>query len=175
MRFDALTALYSMLSKRLEGVDVSPLLCPEIQFVPLLVQSMDEDWYVDTRKVACCAMEAFIKACGAQMSDELRRSIYPELNKRMDDSSNDVRIATAAAVAAFARHALPETYCDTNSGCATELYHLVCALEHGSVSIGKTLASHHTCHHTCQLCYSHSLVLFPFVWYCTMRHLSWSL
>lgn len=96
---------------------MSPLLCPEIQLVPLLVQSMDEDWYVDTRKVACCTMDAFIRLCGSQMSDELRRSIYPELNKRMDDSSNEVRVATAASMASFARHALPEAYCDTNSGC----------------------------------------------------------
>lgn len=118
VRFDALSALYAMLSKRLDGVDTSPLLTSEIQFAPLLVQSMDEDWYVDTRKVACCAMDAFLRACGSKMSDEMRRSIYPELNKRMDDSSNDVRVATAAAVASFARHALPETYCDTNSGCA---------------------------------------------------------
>ena len=124
VRFDALSALYAMLSKRLAGVDVSPLLCSDIQFLPLLVQSMDEDWYVDTRKVACCAMEAFLRVCGPQISDEMRRSIYPELNKRMDDSSNDVRVATAAAVAAFAKHALPETYCDTNTGCAADIPYL---------------------------------------------------
>jgi hypothetical protein len=117
VRFAALTALHSMFCKRLPDVDLTPLLEPELQLVPLLVQSMDEDWYVDTRKLACCTMVAFITACGSRFSDDLRRQMYPELNKRMDDSDNEVRIAASAAMKAFAIHGIKEDYCDTNSGC----------------------------------------------------------
>lgn len=78
---------------------------------------MDEDWYVDTRKLACCTMVALLSLAGSQLTDDARRQVYPELTKRMDDSSTETRIAAAAAVQAFVRYAMPSTYSNTNSGC----------------------------------------------------------
>jgi dynein assembly factor 5, axonemal len=119
VRYDALTALYTALSKqRVTAEQLKPLLTAQAQLVPLIVQSMDEDWYADTRKLGCFVMSALLSLAGTQVDDELRRQVYPELTKRMDDSSNDVRIAAAATLTAFAEHALPAKYCDTNSGCA---------------------------------------------------------
>ena len=126
VRFDALTAVSTLLRKqRVTDAQLDVLLTPQAQLVPLIVQSMDEDWYVDTRRHACEVMTALLRLAGGRFSDEMRRQVYPELNKRMDDSSNDVRVATAMAVVAFAEEALPGTYCDTNSGCALWLFGFV--------------------------------------------------
>jgi hypothetical protein len=104
--------------QRVSAAQLGILLTPQAQLIPLVVQSMDEDWYVDTRRLACFVMSALLKLAGGIIGDEARRQIYPELNKRMDDSSNEVRIATAATIVAFAEEALPAAYCDVNSGYA---------------------------------------------------------
>jgi hypothetical protein len=117
VRFDALTCVYTMLRKRrVTAESLRPLLVSDSQFVPLIIQCMDEDWYSDTRYLACCTMIELLSVAGADIDDAGRRQIYPELTKRMDDSSNAVRTACAAAIGAFARHAMPCSYCDTNSG-----------------------------------------------------------
>lgn len=118
VRYLALHALYTLLSRRLVSSQaLAPLISSQGQLLPLLFQSMDEDWYIDTRKLACCTTAALLKLAGDQVTDDARRQLYPQLTKRMDDSNNDVRITAAAAVQAFAKHALPSGYCDTNSGC----------------------------------------------------------
>ena len=118
MRFDALTALYTLLAKqRASEAQIAPLLTAQAQLVPLVVQSMDEDWYVETRRLGCFVMRALLTVAGGAMNDEMRRQIYPELTKRMDDSNNGVRVAAAGTITVFARAALPAEYCDTNSKC----------------------------------------------------------
>lgn len=117
VRFDALTAVCTLLVKQRVGAQaLAPLLGAQGQLVPLLIQSMDEDWYVETRRCGCYALEHLMRVAGALFDDALRRQVYPELNKRMDDSADSVRIATAAAVVAFAECAMPADYCDTNTG-----------------------------------------------------------
>lgn len=124
MRYSALHAVHSLLSlSRVRPLDLKPSLLIQGNLLPLLLQSMDEDWYVDTRKLACCTMAALLSLSGCQLTDDARRQVYPELTKRMDDSSNETRIAAAAAVQAFVRHAMPSTYCDTNSGCDSHHFH----------------------------------------------------
>ena len=117
VRYDALTALHTLLARRrVTAGALAPQLSPAGQLLPLLLQSMDEDWYVDTRRMGCAALAQVFRVAGAALDDAARRSVYPELNKRMDDSSNAVRVAAAAAIVAFAEDALPHDYCDTNSG-----------------------------------------------------------
>lgn len=126
MRYAALTGVYTALHKRrITAEQLRPLLSAESQLVPLLVQSMDEDWYVETRRLGCFAMAALLRVAGSHLDDEMRRQIYPEINKRMDDSNDAVRVANAASAAAFAEHAMPAEYCDTNTGCAQR------CLQHG--------------------------------------------
>lgn len=48
------------------------------------------------------------------MRDEERRMIYPELLKRLDDSSNQVRVAVCESLKAFV-HTMPTNYCETNT------------------------------------------------------------
>ena len=50
-----------------------------------------QDWYTDLRNTACFVMEELMLAVGPDMSEQARRAIYPELLKRLDDSSNQVR------------------------------------------------------------------------------------
>lgn len=117
VRYSALHALHTLFFLRHIGPEaMKPLLSPQGKLLPLLFQSMDEDWYVDTRRLACCTVAALLKLAGSELSDDARRQIYPQLNKRMDDSNNDVRITAAVAVQAFAHYAMSSTYCDTNSG-----------------------------------------------------------
>lgn len=92
------------------------MLAPQGQLLPLLIQSMDEDWYADTRKLACCSTAALLELAGGHFTDDTRRQLYPELTKRMDDSNNNVRITAAAAVHALATYGISSSYCDTNTG-----------------------------------------------------------
>lgn len=48
------------------------------------------------------------------MKNEHRRALYPELIKRLDDSSNKVRIAVCGSLRAFVQTIGPD-YCDTNT------------------------------------------------------------
>jgi hypothetical protein len=45
---------------------------------------------VDVRNMACFVVEQLLHLVGPQLSHEARRALYPELVKRLDDSSNQV-------------------------------------------------------------------------------------
>ena len=51
---------------------------------------MPQDWYTDLRNTACFVLEQLLLLTGPRLSHEARRLIYPELLKRLDDSSNQV-------------------------------------------------------------------------------------
>ena len=53
-------------------------------------QCLDEDWYPDVRLAAAVVEGALLDALGPGLDDDQRRAIYPELLKRLDDSSNQV-------------------------------------------------------------------------------------
>ncbi|KAF6256970.1 armadillo-type protein [Scenedesmus sp. NREL 46B-D3] len=116
VRFAAITALSTLLTAHLAPPEV--LLAAAQQdggLLPLLAQCLDEDWYSDVRHTACYVEQLLLQQVGQQLGDESRRAIYPELLKRLDDSSNKVRIAACAALVAFVRSA-GSSYCSTNSG-----------------------------------------------------------
>ncbi len=93
-----------------------------------------QDWYTDLRNTACFVVEQLMLAVGRDMSAEARRAVYPELLKRLDDSSNQVkdnsntssrivvrpvhrsqvRVSACSALRAFCT-SMPSSYCDTNS------------------------------------------------------------
>ncbi|WIA31178.1 hypothetical protein OEZ86_001183 [Tetradesmus obliquus] len=117
VRFSAITALATFLTAQLAPPEV--LLAAVQQqgggLLPLLAQCLDEDWYSDLRHTACYVERLLLQQVGQRLSDEQRRAIYPELLKRLDDSSNKVRIAACAALVEFVR-AAGSSYCATNSG-----------------------------------------------------------
>eukprot|EP00951_Prasinocladus_malaysianus_P006376 scaffold45292_cov28-Prasinocladus_malaysianus.AAC.1 len=57
-----------------------------------------EEYYADTRLVACHVMAGLLRCAGPDLGDDSRRAIYPELCKRLDDSSDDTRIAACGAL-----------------------------------------------------------------------------
>jgi dynein assembly factor 5 len=63
---------------------------PADSLLPLLFQLLDDDWYADLRHTACFVVTALLQQVGAALSDASRRALYPELLRRLDDSSNKV-------------------------------------------------------------------------------------
>lgn len=118
VRFAAVTALGTFMRRRLAP---PPLLMSlvetkgDLQLLPLLFACLDDDWYVDLRLNTSRVLELMLWAVGPRLSHEHRRALYPELTKRLDDSSNAVRVAACATLVAFAR-TMQTDYCDTNTG-----------------------------------------------------------
>jgi dynein assembly factor 5, axonemal len=115
VRFAAITTLATMLRKRLVPAGVLERVVNDGSLLPLLFQSLDEDWYVDVRNASCYVMEQLLLAVGGALSHEQVRSVYIELTKRLDDSNNGVRVAACGALRALCG-ALTSAYCDTNAG-----------------------------------------------------------
>ena len=84
--------------------------------LPTVITCMDEDFYADTRRASCHLCEQLLLIAGQQsLTDEQRRQLYPALLKRLDDSSDDVRIAACSVLSAFFS-TLSSDYDDTNTG-----------------------------------------------------------
>lgn len=118
VRFAAVTALGTVLRRQLAPPQLLMHFIETpgaVKLLPLLYACLDEDWYVDLRNSSCRVFEQLMLAVGTHLTQEQRRSIYPELTKRLDDSSNAVRIAVCSALCAFAQ-TMPPDYCDTNTG-----------------------------------------------------------
>ncbi|KAG1655968.1 hypothetical protein FOA52_009395 [Chlamydomonas sp. UWO 241] len=115
VRFGAITALATALRNRLAPAALLLELVEGGTLLPLLHQSLDEDWYTDLRRMACFVEEQLLLSVGPSMGDAARRAVYVELLKRLDDASNAVRVGACGALTAFCT-TMPATYCDTNSG-----------------------------------------------------------
>ncbi|KAJ3355712.1 HEAT repeat-containing protein 2 [Entophlyctis luteolus] len=73
-------------------------------YIPVTLACLDED-EVEIRSVAVKALDAFLYGCvqcGIVFRAQNFKSIYPELWKRLDDSSDIVRIAACKAITRFA-------------------------------------------------------------------------
>ncbi|GBF88618.1 hypothetical protein Rsub_01333 [Raphidocelis subcapitata] len=114
VRFASVRALAAAVERRVadEGALRAAV---DAGLLPLLHQCLDEDWHPEVRLAAAAVEASLLAAVGRGLSDEQRRAVYTELLKRLDDSSNAVRVAACGAIAAFAG-ALPAHYCDANSG-----------------------------------------------------------
>ncbi|GBF89235.1 hypothetical protein Rsub_02112 [Raphidocelis subcapitata] len=114
VRFASVRALAAAVERRVadEGALRAAV---DAGLLPLLHQCLDEDWHPEVRLAAAAVEASLLAAVGRSLSDEQRRAVYTELLKRLDDSSNAVRVAACGAIAAFAG-ALPAHYCDANSG-----------------------------------------------------------
>uniref|UniRef100_A0A061S1R9 Heat repeat-containing protein 2 n=1 Tax=Tetraselmis sp. GSL018 TaxID=582737 RepID=A0A061S1R9_9CHLO len=72
------------------------------EILPVLNQCLEEEYYADTRLVSCHVMAGLLRSAGGALGDDSRRAIYPELCKRLDDSSDQNRAAACEALLAFA-------------------------------------------------------------------------
>jgi dynein assembly factor 5 len=82
--------------------------------LPSIFSAMEEDYYAETRRAACYALRGVLATVGIPIGDERRRSIYPELLKRMDDSRDDIRIAASKCVETFFERCVSPDWDSTN-------------------------------------------------------------
>ncbi|CAG9464914.1 unnamed protein product [Pedinophyceae sp. YPF-701] len=103
VRYAAVVCVATFLRRRLATAAqlIEVLAVPNV--LTMMHGVMEEDYYQDTRHTACHLMLHLLESCGAELTYEQLRAIYPELMKRMDDSNDGVRCAAAAAVGAFFR------------------------------------------------------------------------
>ncbi len=73
----------------------------EAQLLPSISQCMDEDYYAETRVMACHALHAGKLQAGVHLPIPQLRAVYPETLKRLDDSSNDVRCEVCQVAVAW--------------------------------------------------------------------------
>ena len=71
------------------------------QLLPSISQTMDEDYYAETRVMACHALHAALLLAGSDLSRQQLLAIYPDILKRLDDSSNDARIEVCKVAVAW--------------------------------------------------------------------------
>lgn len=69
---------------------------------PQVLTTLEED-SPTTRLTSCRILDAFLKTSGDTIDVEKLIKIYPELLKRLDDVSQEVRLAAAAALASWLR------------------------------------------------------------------------
>ncbi|CAM6096313.1 unnamed protein product [Calypogeia fissa] len=77
----------------------------------VIISCLDEDYYVDTRRVTCHVMQHLIRIAGLALEDAHRSAVSTELQKRMEDSSDAVRIGILPAIATFFE-TMPTSYSD---------------------------------------------------------------
>jgi len=117
VRYQAIIAFSTFLEKRLCPSDVL-LSCIEdgegMQLLPVVMTCMEEDYYADTRRGGTYLMEHVLQVAGSGIHEEVRRQIYPNLLKRLDDSNDEIRIRAASCCRVFWK-TFTKPYDDTNS------------------------------------------------------------
>ena len=101
VRFAAISALSTLLGHQLLHFDQLQAMLSGDRLLPMLFQSLEEEYFVDTRLAACSATYHLLASAGKLLTCEQCRLTYPELLKRLDDSSNTVRTSICAALRVF--------------------------------------------------------------------------
>ncbi|PRW39200.1 dynein assembly factor axonemal [Chlorella sorokiniana] len=117
VRFAALSAAAAMLAKRRLPAEQLALLAaggsseagseaglPSSSSGGLLhsvASCLDEDYEPDTRHLACHTVQLLLEAVGPHLPPAQLAALQPELMRRLDDSSNRVRIAACGALQAW--------------------------------------------------------------------------
>nr|XP_046271608.1 dynein axonemal assembly factor 5-like [Scatophagus argus] len=93
------TSALSCLLALLHGGAVSPgqLMCLEEKLSPLVLSALDEDSQM-ARLLACRSLSTVLKLVGSSLHPDALNKIYPELLKRLDDSSEEVRSVALQAL-----------------------------------------------------------------------------
>lgn len=98
VRFAAITALSTLFAQRvLPNKQLQAMLAGD-RLLPMIFQSLEEEYFVDTRLAACSGVFHLLLSAGDSLTCEQCRMIYPELLKRLDDSSNTVRVNICQAL-----------------------------------------------------------------------------
>ena len=103
----ALICLYTLLrDKRIPPSTLYEVVPP---LLPVLKTDL-EDYDASSRQLVALSMERIFTMLPRAFDEEPIRQLYPELLKRLDDSSDDVRRAVCGALRAFLGAAAPEVF-----------------------------------------------------------------
>ncbi|XP_059204870.1 dynein axonemal assembly factor 5-like [Centropristis striata] len=93
------TSALSCLLALLHGgtVTAGQLLCLEEKLSPQVLSALEEDSQM-ARLLACRSLSAILRLTGTSLHPEALNKVYPELLKRLDDSSEDVRSVALQAL-----------------------------------------------------------------------------
>ena len=105
-RYAALVACGTLLrSDALETAQLEQVLATT-SLLTSLCGCLDDDYYVDMRLGAAHAADLCLRACGPTWLPVHRLLVFNELIKRLDDSRDDVRVASAQVLTTFVNRAL---------------------------------------------------------------------
>ena len=100
-RYAALVACGTLLrSGALEAAQLEQVL-GTTSLVTSLCSCLDDDYYVDMRLGAAHCADLCLRACGPTLLPAHRALVFNELIKRLDDSRDDVRVASAQVLTTF--------------------------------------------------------------------------
>uniref|UniRef100_A0A8B9QLI2 Dynein axonemal assembly factor 5 n=1 Tax=Apteryx owenii TaxID=8824 RepID=A0A8B9QLI2_APTOW len=92
IRTTAVSCLWALI--HCEMLSPKEILEVEGMLMPQMIASLDEDSKM-ARLMACRIVDVFFKVCGRQFDSDKLIKTYPEVLKRLDDASPDVRLAAA--------------------------------------------------------------------------------
>lgn len=147
VRFAAITALSTLFAQRLlQGKQLQAMLGGD-SLLPMVFQSLEEEYFVDTRLAACNGMYHLLSSAKDLLNYEQCRMIYPELLKRLDDSSNTVRINVCQALNNFVQSMGPSSLDDSNvtyfiNGMLVHMDDVDPAVQEAVCSVMETAAIH---------------------------------
>lgn len=98
IRTAAVACLWALLSS--EALSATQVQGVREVLLPLVLTTLEEDSQT-TRLTSCRIVSAFLKSCGGATEPDKFIKVYPELLKRLDDVSTEVRLAAASALAAW--------------------------------------------------------------------------
>ncbi|XP_044603469.2 dynein axonemal assembly factor 5 [Equus asinus] len=118
IRMATVSCLWALISS--ESLSAEQLREVQEALTPQILTTLEEDAQV-TRLVSCRIIDAFLKASGAVVGPDELVKVYPELLKRLDDVSNDVRLAAASTLATWLRRVESD---GSKSCCQSDIQHL---------------------------------------------------
>jgi len=99
VRLAAMTGVNRLLP--LPALKSSQLASQLEELMPVLTSCLDDD-NVETRRISCSVTNSLLRKLGkGGLPEDRTRKLYPELLKRLDDASDEVRLQACAPICAF--------------------------------------------------------------------------
>ncbi|XP_072337666.1 dynein axonemal assembly factor 5 [Scyliorhinus torazame] len=98
IRTTAVSCLWALLHSKM--ITLEQALGVYEDLMPKVIAALDEDSKM-TRLLACRIVSSILKVCGNHLNPDELNKLYPELLKRLDDGSDEVRIAAAKALSVW--------------------------------------------------------------------------
>lgn len=101
IRHRAMSALGTFLRRDLCSKEHLVVLLHSQQLLLVVTACLEEDYSTDTRRVSCCVIEHIVRKVGSVLDDVQITVVSKSLQKRLDDSSDAVRLGILPAISNF--------------------------------------------------------------------------